>query len=772
MKLFRKLNNQFSYSQIAIFIIIPLISMIVGLILTTYNFYTSYTNIVKENCYSRLKSFSSDCEDSLSQIVSLSSTVIKNNNVLQTLQNKGDIYNPEVISNIKKEFDFFCNNASNVESVLIISPKGDFVVSDSGVASLESFFSGYTYFNYSVAYWQKFNFLVSYSYRILSPSVVKNGKETKNIIPIVIKQIGNNRFNNILVVNVNLDKLLDKSFSYKYTQNSHTYMLNKYTGEIFTSNTEKSGINILKTSLYSSLVSGEITFDYINEKQEKNFVICYSSSDSLLGYTYYAIVPYYDISKIQTPFMLTSLIILLFSLIATIVSTIYSTNKIIAPFAKVADFFGAANKSKKGKNVDIIKYIENEAKSVISQNYDLSMSLPYAQEKYLINYLNETEYLIDDYTKEMLICTLPFKYNYFASIIVHLYPTNLLLKTYDNAGYSNIQSGFYNIVKEMFNDSFDAFFVSSEKETLYIILNMENDSESAKIDDILVELKSYLKNDMEFIELYIGRGEIGYNLEGMKQSHEQALNNLKIIPQEKEEIIFKLPKKNESFINYIFTDSDESKLFNSLISNNTGDALNIIKNVAQQNIRIDIRSQKQMYHQILSVILRVMKIKNIQYDTENKGDIAFLSLILDLQIKDIHLTILKLVNEISSNKKYRIERDDIVSYINSNYSDVAICLNSIANEFGTTPNYISKMIKDALGIGFQEYLTNLRVSKAKELLTETAKISAEIYVEVGFGSKQTFFRCFKSIIGLTPNEYRTKFKTEAAEKVLDIVIKI
>ncbi|MBR6477315.1 MAG: helix-turn-helix transcriptional regulator, partial [Lachnospiraceae bacterium] len=71
-----------------------------------------------------------------------------------------------------------------------------------------------------------------------------------------------------------------------------------------------------------------------------------------------------------------------------------------------------------------------------------------------------------------------------------------------------------------------------------------------------------------------------------------------------------------------------------------------------------------------------------------------------------------------------------------------------------SPYYFSKIFKEATGENFIEYLTNLRMVKAKELLTQTDCSIKEICVKVGYSEPNYFSRSFKKNVGVTPTEYK------------------
>jgi len=95
------------------------------------------------------------------------------------------------------------------------------------------------------------------------------------------------------------------------------------------------------------------------------------------------------------------------------------------------------------------------------------------------------------------------------------------------------------------------------------------------------------------------------------------------------------------------------------------------------------------------------------------------------------------------------------NYIDSNYSDIDLTLSSTADHLGISPSYLSRLFSNAYEVRFTQYLNNIRVDHAKELLSDESKLIKDIAAEVGFGTTQNFLRVFKAKTGISPGEYRT-----------------
>lgn len=94
-------------------------------------------------------------------------------------------------------------------------------------------------------------------------------------------------------------------------------------------------------------------------------------------------------------------------------------------------------------------------------------------------------------------------------------------------------------------------------------------------------------------------------------------------------------------------------------------------------------------------------------------------------------------------------------YIVDNYKN-NITLDEIAFEVDMSKNYFSYLFKRETGIGMWDYLTHVRIEKAKELLKESNSKIYEIAYEIGYENSSYFNRMFKKHTGVTPKEYQNK----------------
>ncbi len=111
------------------------------------------------------------------------------------------------------------------------------------------------------------------------------------------------------------------------------------------------------------------------------------------------------------------------------------------------------------------------------------------------------------------------------------------------------------------------------------------------------------------------------------------------------------------------------------------------------------------------------------------------------------------INDLSTAPNKMITK--IIAHINNNYAD-EISLTSIAEQFFISPYYFSRTFKKVTNLSFVDYLNNVRIKEAQELLKKTDLSITIIGEKVGFKSTTHFGRTFKKITGISPFEYKKK----------------
>lgn len=116
------------------------------------------------------------------------------------------------------------------------------------------------------------------------------------------------------------------------------------------------------------------------------------------------------------------------------------------------------------------------------------------------------------------------------------------------------------------------------------------------------------------------------------------------------------------------------------------------------------------------------------------------------------------VRDTISGRRYSDIIEIAKDQIRKTYMSDEIFLNTIAAEVGMSPSYFSSIFSKEMGKTFVEYLTEIRMDRAKELLMCSSMKTSEIGYEVGYKDPHYFSYIFKKTQNCTPKEFRARGK--------------
>ena len=99
---------------------------------------------------------------------------------------------------------------------------------------------------------------------------------------------------------------------------------------------------------------------------------------------------------------------------------------------------------------------------------------------------------------------------------------------------------------------------------------------------------------------------------------------------------------------------------------------------------------------------------------------------------------------------------DVKAYLDQKYEE-KITLDGLASHFYINKYYLTKVFKEQYGVSITQYLLNVRITQAKQMLRFSDRSIEEIGYETGIGAPAYFSRVFKEVEGLTPSQYREQW---------------
>ncbi|MDO4739404.1 MAG: helix-turn-helix transcriptional regulator [Eubacteriales bacterium] len=105
--------------------------------------------------------------------------------------------------------------------------------------------------------------------------------------------------------------------------------------------------------------------------------------------------------------------------------------------------------------------------------------------------------------------------------------------------------------------------------------------------------------------------------------------------------------------------------------------------------------------------------------------------------------------------------NSVIAYLYEHFTDNLLTAESVAEHFGISESMVRRMVKEATGTSFANYVTTLRFAHVKRRLAETNMQIKDIVEEAGYMDVSSFTRKFKASEGVTPGQYRAMLRQDA-----------
>ncbi|KQO17866.1 helix-turn-helix transcriptional regulator [Paenibacillus sp. Leaf72] len=131
------------------------------------------------------------------------------------------------------------------------------------------------------------------------------------------------------------------------------------------------------------------------------------------------------------------------------------------------------------------------------------------------------------------------------------------------------------------------------------------------------------------------------------------------------------------------------------------------------------------------------------------------------RLPEMEALLLEMMNEVyrvyvstNENKSYRAMISEMKAYIEDHYTNPDLSLTILSDRFQVSAKYASHLFKEEFHTKFVDFLAQLRIVHAQNLLSQTDEVIQQIALQVGYANAVTFGRVFKRIVGVTPGDYR------------------
>lgn len=412
-----------------------------------------------------------------------------------------------------------------------------------------------------------------------------------------------------------------------------------------------------------------------------------------------------------------------------------------------------------------VREIENE-RLKLQKNFE--ESIPILKEKLLFDIINGTQLGPEEMDTQLALYGIDFS-DYVVMIVqMDEDPTNQE-EAYQRQLY---QFGIINTVKDIFSDVYEVEkIVLNTKEVAFVVqpLGQERDT-IHKVDTYVEDMQKLIQSCFDF-SVTVAISTVGENVHELNEKAKECYDGLSytfylgkssIILYKDLDTFYKSEDPSEF-------EHHEKKLIHAIRTGNEENVRRILDAIRHdiEEKRGEPEQVKNFYWNLIYSINHMrMSIKILENDQKKQADnltslyqlIEKSTNIDELQelLEEVAKTIVGRINQYNKNN-INVVLQNAIAYIHEHYN-LPITLNELAEHTYVSTYYLSRMFSKELGKTFVDYLNEVRIEEAKDLLQDNGFKAYEVAERVGISDAHYFSKLFKKYTSLTPTEFKAQIE--------------
>ncbi|MFE5319419.1 helix-turn-helix domain-containing protein [Paenibacillus sp. NPDC056579] len=654
-----------------------------------------------------------------------------------------------------------------VDSVFMYKKKNNLVISNQGTFTGTEFFGKTNALEqYSEAYWRQYS-PHSKPFQILPPSrsVSQNGTY---LLPIVQTAIAEYRSNDLYVINLKIDPIIQALIDSKLTPNSKLYVV------------DDNRQLIASTEMYGATPSDiEGIVKQLQDTGSPNLRTRFQNEDILAIQTntrfifknlnMIALVPEADILVSMKDMRYWTTLMSVIALSLSILLSFLFSKRLYAPIRSLLAKISPAAPPTTNEYKLLDHEFHRMRDSMDTLHSNLTSMYPLAIEQWFVRMLRFNRVPDEaDIQTFLQKCRLNLQHESFAAALIRMKYAKSFYMNYSSAEQNTLHVHWVNQLKSHLPAAYQSYLLEMEAGVFCILVNLPHDAERQELSPCFENMFSLLRHDENLHDIFVGVGNVHRGFDGLQQSYLEAMKSLwRLSPLDNKRIHY-YDKEDEASVTILIGTKEEKRLFHLLASCKREELFEELRTIIQNHISVGFHDVtiKELYMHLFVIGSQVLKHKDATLPEATYRE--YIRMIVSehtVSIDGLSEFITGYYDKIMDTLQPKDQLESLVfkPYIDTHYHE-DMCLEGLAEKFHTTPNYMSRLLKKELGRPFHQYLQEVRIQKAKELLAGTDLYIQDIWAQVGFNNRNSFIRSFKNVEGISPMEYRLQYSVKAQAK--------
>lgn len=388
----------------------------------------------------------------------------------------------------------------------------------------------------------------------------------------------------------------------------------------------------------------------------------------------------------------------------------------------------------------------------------LKVSIPYMKNEIALQLINKNaDYALLDKNLSLLDMKIPQGSNFITLI------ADMEIKNHDNNRTgSQIRWKVYPMIKELLTDCMlSGIYAFKSDKCLIIHLIMPNNMPIEKVDENFC--KSLCDRLSPEIQTSIAMGSIVHDMRELHRSYDDAVSAMQRFFYNNGKSTVMAPVKG--LLSYRAEEGIFDSFSGILSQESKVQVEMMVKKLCIDIGKYDntpINYTKGIFYELLLRLESFMKERglsvsdspvNMEFLWENILRIKTLKELEDFFIAKVNdaFSLLAEKNKNSSTVSF------IMKFIHNNYSDELLSIKTISEKSGLSLAYICTLFKEETGKTINQYLTDYRMNKAKELLRDKMLKVNDIASRIGYCDGNYLAKTFRKVTGMSPSDYRKRY---------------
>lgn len=770
-----KIKNSYFYGIFRVYLLF-LIPVVLFSVLSYY--YIQQSKIDEANLYnnSRIAAIAAQIRSDIFELDRLSYLVIKTmqrENVESfSMQDVQGIHRSMYkLENLRSMLASLKTAKENIFRIFIHIPKSELLVSDDGIYDYEEYYSMFT--NYRDAdreLWaqrDRIDYLKLFATAKISKMSGsidnKTMSEDVNVIPMAISYRTFEGIDVYLIMNIQEKYFSGLLNANLYSKGTKTFVLDQQ-GEVIS----HSDSGELYRSAYRELAAHPGLLE--GSGREIEFMggqyIVYGQKVGFPNWTVYSMVPHSDYFQ-ELRYMIRLLLAINVLILCTgVFAAYFFSSRLYSPIRHLMNvlygYSGKTGKTSKKAHFDEIEFIKDHLQILQDAKADLEIKLnkmtPVVKENIVKNLMLYGDHSVSD--KEIAAL--------FQEYDIRLSGKNVLLGVchlyYSRAFTVDFPAEDQRVIRRKIPYTIGKIVQAAHEHALVmeladcrwlIVLSGDEDDLKERFCSVFDEIDNLLKEDRRYIKMRLAVSDPAPGILALAAGFPDVQTRLDFVNLSEDGFLVE-ERTMDRGKELLLPPNFEETLTHAAAGGQSLEIEALIGRVFQVNFKFSVTPFKfeRLVHLLFEQAERAMQTLGCALPLdEYRSDPAFRQYDVEGAKRAIALAWKEMAGQVKrepqDDKKYSLQE-----YIEAHYMNETLSLQSMAGELGFHTNYLSRLFKEQTGKTFTDYLSEVRIAKAKQLIVETDDIMDEVAAKVGISNRRTFNRMFKKWTGMSPAMYR------------------